>query len=158
LRVPFEGRTYPETDPAEDAVDIRIDLLLLLLFHQVFLIGRDRFSVKIGLYLSIVREKGGHINDEVPKDRKVGQGFDEGGSILKGFHVGSTRQYDFAIDLHGAGAADRPPAGIAKREGPVLFILNAKQRFQQVHPLSGLQGKGVDPLLRFTLFLKSFNS
>ena len=36
LRVPLEGRAGAETDPAQNAVDVGVDLLRLPFFHQIF--------------------------------------------------------------------------------------------------------------------------
>jgi hypothetical protein len=130
LRISFESRTDPKTDATKDAVDIGIDLLPFLFIHEVFLVRRNRFSVKKGSYFPVVSEKSRHVDNEVPENREVGKGFDEGRFSQEVFYMGPAGQYYIAIDLHGAGATNGSPAGITEGEGSILLILNPEQRLQ----------------------------
>ena len=157
-RISFEGRAYSNADSAEDTVDIGIDFLPFLLTHAMFLTGWDGFSVEKGFYLAIVFEETRHIDDEVTKDRKVGEGIDGDRPAEEVLDMGSTGQDHFTVDAHSTGTTDRSPAGITKRKGPVLFILNTKEGFQQVHPFPGFQAEGVDPALRLPFLMKPYDS
>ena len=70
--------------------------------------------MKIRFYFPVESEKRRHINNEVPEDRKVGEGFDESRFVQEVFDMGPAGQDDLTIDLHGTGPADRSPAGIAE--------------------------------------------
>jgi len=130
LRISFESRTNPKTDAAKDAVDIGIDLLPFLFIHEVFLVRRNRFSVKKRFYCPVVSEKSRHIDNEVPENREVGKRFDEGRFFQEVLYMGPAGQYYVAIDLHGTGTTNSSPAGITEGEGSILLILNPEQRFQ----------------------------
>jgi hypothetical protein len=75
--MPFEGRTNAKTDPAKDAVNIRIYFFTFFFFHPVFLVGWDRFPVEIRFYFGIVFEEGRHIDNEVTNHREIGKRFNE---------------------------------------------------------------------------------
>jgi hypothetical protein len=75
LSVSLESRADSKTDSAKDALDIGIDLFPFGLIHPIFQIRGDRLSLKIGFYFSVMFKKGGHINNEIPDDREIGEGF-----------------------------------------------------------------------------------
>jgi hypothetical protein len=114
--------------------------------------------MEIGFYCPVMVEEGRHIDNEIPEDRKVGKGFDRDRFAQEVFNTGSTGQDRFAIDLHGTGATGRTPTGITEREGSILLLLGAKQRLQQIHSLSWLQGKGFRPLLRDSIRMETLDS
>jgi hypothetical protein len=79
MRFSLESRTDSKADSAEDALDIGIDLFPLGLIHPVFQSRGNRLSVKIGVYFSVMFKKGGHIDDEIPDDREIGERFNLNG-------------------------------------------------------------------------------
>jgi hypothetical protein len=93
LRIQLECRAGPEADPAENAIDIRVDLLPFVLWHNIFRLRWNGFSVKIRFYGPVVAEKHGHVDDKIPDDGEVGKGFNQGRSSQKFLHMGSAGQH-----------------------------------------------------------------
>jgi hypothetical protein len=122
----LKSRAGSEADAAEDAVDVRIDLLTLLFFHRIFLLWGDGLSLEVRFNFAMVIKKSGHVDDEVSNHGKEGEGFDEGRYSQQVFNMGSAGQDIFAIDPHGTGATYSSPTGITERERSILFILNAQ--------------------------------
>lgn len=79
LSIPSKSRACSIADSAEDAVDVWVDLLPLILIHYVLQGGWYGFSLKEEFDLPVVVEERGEIDDEVSNDREVGEGFNENG-------------------------------------------------------------------------------
>jgi len=158
LRICFKCRAGSETDTAEDAVDVGIHLFTFFFLHSIFHFRRDERLLEIRLDSSIVIKKSGHINDEVSNHREEGKGFDQGRFLQQVFNMGSAGKDIFAIDSHCTRSAHGSPARIAKREGPISFILNAEQSLQKIHPFPDFHLKSFEPLLGISLFVKTFDS
>lgn len=77
--IPSKSGANAVTDSTEDAVDIRIDLLLCILGHGMFQGGWVGFLVEIEFHSSIVFEKSGEVDHQVSNDREVGERLDENG-------------------------------------------------------------------------------
>jgi hypothetical protein len=145
LTIQSKGRTVPEADPTEDAIDVRINCPTAAHVHQVFALRGDAFAVEVGLNFSVVGKEQGHIDDEVSKDRKVGKGLDQNRFPQEIFDVSAASENQSPIHSHRTRATDGPPAGVPKGQAPVLFFLNAQQRLQKVHLFPRLQMEGLKP-------------
>ncbi len=110
LGSPFKGRANSKADSAEDAVDIRVNLLPFMVRHQILGLAGGGVSVEVRFYLSIVLEENGHIDNEVSNHREKRKRLDENRLLQESFNRGAAGQNDFATDAHGTGSADSAPA------------------------------------------------
>jgi hypothetical protein len=114
--------------------------------------------MEIGFYFSVILEKSGHVDNEVPDYWKAGKGLDENGISQQRPDLGPAGQDQFSVDLHRTRAADCAPARITKRKGWVLLILNPEQGLQKVHARSRLNLEGVHPGRRIFFRMITLNS